>query len=129
MKSQKDFEQLPFTTKSDLREAYPLGLLAVPESEVVRIHSSSGTTGTPVIIPYTQQDVTDWAIQFARCYEYAGITKDDRTVFSNPIGFVYFFTALAFNVFYDKSVINFTFTAIIIVTGTYCVLGRIVINF
>ncbi|MBQ1448532.1 MAG: phenylacetate--CoA ligase [Coriobacteriales bacterium] len=78
VKSQKDFEQLPFTTKSDLREAYPLGLLAVPESEVVRIHSSSGTTGTPVIIPYTQQDVTDWAIQFARCYEYAGITKDDR---------------------------------------------------
>ncbi|MDO4851378.1 MAG: phenylacetate--CoA ligase [Actinomycetota bacterium] len=78
VKSQKDFEQLPFTTKSDLREAYPLGLLAVPESEVVRIHSSSGTTGTPVIIPYTQQDVTDWAIQFARCYEYAGITKEDR---------------------------------------------------
>lgn len=78
VKSQKDFEQLPFTTKSDLRDAYPLGLLAVPESEVVRIHSSSGTTGTPVIIPYTQQDVTDWAIQFARCYEYAGITKEDR---------------------------------------------------
>ena len=46
-----------------------LGLQAVPDEEIVRIHSSSGTTGTPVIIPYTQQDVTDWAIQFARCYE------------------------------------------------------------
>ena len=44
----------------------------------MRIHSSSGTTGTPVIIPYTQQDVTDWAIQFARCYETAGITNRDR---------------------------------------------------
>ena len=57
---------------------YPLGLQAVPDEDVVRIHSSSGTTGTPVIIPYTQQDVTDWAIQFARCYEMAGITNRDR---------------------------------------------------
>ena len=67
-----------FRQKADLRDAYPLGLAAVPESEIVRIHSSSGTTGTPVIIPYTQQDVLDWAVQFARCYEMAGITKDDR---------------------------------------------------
>ncbi|WP_281655013.1 phenylacetate--CoA ligase family protein, partial [Eggerthella sinensis] len=51
---------------------------AYPDEEVVRIHSSSGTTGTPVIVPYTQQDVTDWAIQFARCYETAGITNTDR---------------------------------------------------
>lgn len=76
--SQKDFEQLPFSEKDDLRNAYPLGLQAVSDEEVVRIHSSSGTTGTPVIIPYTQQDVTDWAIQFARCYETAGITNKDR---------------------------------------------------
>lgn len=52
--------------------------MAVPEEEVVRIHSSSGTTGTPVIIPYTAKDVDDWAIQFKRCYETAGITKKDR---------------------------------------------------
>lgn len=78
VQTQEDFEALPFSEKADLREAYPLGLAAVPESEIVRIHSSSGTTGTPVIIPYTQQDVIDWAIQFARCYEMAGITKDDR---------------------------------------------------
>lgn len=78
VQTQEDFEALPFSEKADLREAYPLGLAAVPESEIVRIHSSSGTTGTPVIIPYTQQDVIDWAIQFARCYEMAGITRDDR---------------------------------------------------
>ena len=51
IQSQSDFEKLPFTWKGDLREAYPLGLKAVPDEEIVRIHSSSGTTGTPVIIP------------------------------------------------------------------------------
>ncbi|NTV79328.1 MAG: phenylacetate--CoA ligase, partial [Clostridiales bacterium] len=74
----EDFWKLPFTWKGDLRDAYPLGLMAVPEEEIVRIHSSSGTTGIPVIIPYTQKDVDDWAIMFARCYETAGITKMDR---------------------------------------------------
>lgn len=78
IKTQEDFEKLPFTWKGDLRDAYPLGLQAVPDEEIVRIHSSSGTTGTPVIIPYTQKDVNDWAIMFARCYEFAGITKLDR---------------------------------------------------
>ncbi len=78
VKTQADFEKLPFSEKDDLRAAYPLGLQAVPDEEVVRIHSSSGTTGTPVIIPYTQQDVIDWATQFARCYEMAGITPMDR---------------------------------------------------
>jgi len=78
IQSQEDFEKLPFTWKGDLREAYPLGLQAVPEEEIVRIHSSSGTTGTPVIIPYTRKDVEDWAIMFARCYEMAGLTNLDR---------------------------------------------------
>lgn len=78
VRTQEDFEKLPFSEKDDLRRVYPLGLQAVPDEEVVRIHSSSGTTGTPVIIPYTAQDVTDWAIQFARCYETAGITNLDR---------------------------------------------------
>ena len=76
--SKEDFETLPFSEKADLRSAYPLGLSVVPEEEIVRIHSSSGTTGTPVIIPYTQKDVDDWAILFKRCYEIAGITKQDR---------------------------------------------------
>lgn len=78
IQSQEDFEKLPFTWKGDLRDAYPLGLQAVPDEEIVRIHSSSGTTGTPVIIPYTAQDVSDWADMFARCYEMAGINKLDR---------------------------------------------------
>lgn len=76
--NQEDFEQLPFTWKGDLRDAYPLGLQAVPDEEVVRIHSSSGTTGTPVIIPYTKQDVDDWAEMFKRCYEMAGVSNLDR---------------------------------------------------
>ena len=78
IQTMEDFEKLPFTDKSDLRNSYPLGLQAVPDSEVVRIHSSSGTTGTPVIIPYTAKDVEDWAIMFSRCYEYAGMTNEDR---------------------------------------------------
>ena len=75
---QEDFEKLPFSEKADLRDAYPLGLSAVPAEEIVRIHSSSGTTGTPCIIPYTKKDVDDWAELFKRCYEIAGITKEDR---------------------------------------------------
>ncbi len=78
VKTQEDFEKIPFSGKADLRDAYPLGIQAVPDEEVVRIHSSSGTTGKPVIIPYTAKDVDDWATMFARCYEVAGITKKDR---------------------------------------------------
>ena len=74
----EEFAKLPFSEKKDLRDAYPLGLMAVPEEEIVRIHSSSGTTGTPVIIPYTAKDVEDWAVMFKRCYEMAGITNLDR---------------------------------------------------
>lgn len=76
--SQEAFEELPFSSKDDLRNAYPLGIQAVPDEEVVRIHSSSGTTGKPVIIPYTAKDVDDWATMFARCYDTAGVTKKDR---------------------------------------------------
>ena len=76
--SAEEFEALPFSEKSDLREAYPLGLMTAPEEEIVRIHSSSGTTGLPVIIPYTAKDVDDWGEMFKRCYEMAGITNRDR---------------------------------------------------
>lgn len=78
IKTREDFEKLPFSEKADLRDAYPLGLSAVPEDEIVRIHSSSGTTGTPVIVPYTKKDVEDWAELFKRCYEIAGVTPRDR---------------------------------------------------
>ena len=64
--SPEEFERIPFTDKADLRNAYPLGIQAVPDEQVVRIHSSSGTTGKPVIIPYTANDVEDWATMFAR---------------------------------------------------------------
>ena len=73
-----DFRKLPFTDKDDLHQAYPLGLQAVGDEKIVRIHSSSGTVGAPVIIPYTQKDVNDWAVMFKRCYETAGITNLDR---------------------------------------------------
>ncbi len=78
IKTAEDFENLPFSEKGDLRDAYPLGLMTAPEEEIVRIHSSSGTTGLPVIIPYTAKDVDDWAIMFSRCYEMAGINNLDR---------------------------------------------------
>ncbi len=78
VRSAEDFKKLPFVDKAELRNAYPLGIQAVPDEEVVRIHSSSGTTGKPVIIPYTAKDVDDWATMFARCYEVAGITRNDR---------------------------------------------------
>ncbi len=77
-RSMEDFHKIPFTTKEELREAYPLGIQAVPDRDVVRIHSSSGTTGLPIIIPYTRRDVRDWAMMFARCYAYAGLTREDR---------------------------------------------------
>ncbi|MDR2846341.1 MAG: phenylacetate--CoA ligase [Candidatus Methanoplasma sp.] len=78
VRSQADFEKLPFTDKSDLRDAYPLGLQAAPDKDIIRIHSSSGTTGTPVIIPYTAKDVEDWGVMFERCYRMAGVKAEDR---------------------------------------------------
>jgi phenylacetate-CoA ligase len=78
IKSLEDLKLLPFTHKEELRDAYPLGLKAVPDSEVVRIHSSSGTTGKPVIIPYTRKDVDVWAEMMMRCYMLAGLTNLDR---------------------------------------------------
>ena len=78
IRTEEDFQKLPFTSKAELRDLYTLGLMAVPEEDIVRIHSSSGTTGVPVIIPYTKKDISDWALIFARCYAMAGITTRDR---------------------------------------------------
>lgn len=78
VKSPEDISKIPFTTKADLRGAYPFNLQAVSDEEIVRIHSSSGTTGTPVIIPYTAQDLDDWANMMKRCMEVAGLIKTDR---------------------------------------------------
>ena len=73
-----DLPILPFTTKTDLRDAYPLGWNCVPVEQVVRVHASSGTTGRRVIMTYTAGDVEDWTEQFARAYRYAGVTAADR---------------------------------------------------
>jgi len=78
IRSLDDIRKLPFTTADDLRVGYPFPLLAVPDSEVVRIHASSGTTGKRKILAYTQKDIDDWAHFFARCYEMAGLTPEDR---------------------------------------------------
>ena len=73
-----DLQRLPFTTAQDLRADYPFPLLSVPLEKVVRIHSSSGTTGKRKVLCYTQKDLHDWADMFARCYEMAGLTREDR---------------------------------------------------
>ena len=80
-----DIRRLPFTTKDDLRGAYPLGLIAVPHSELVRFHSSSGTTGTPTVVCHTQDDLDTWADLMARCMHMIGIRKTD--VFQNIAGY------------------------------------------
>ncbi len=73
-----DIRKLPFTTADDLGKGYPFPLLSVPQSQVVRIHASSGTMGKRKILSYTQKDIDDWIHFFARCYEMAGITTEDR---------------------------------------------------
>lgn len=73
-----DITKLPFTTGKDLKDGYPLPLLSVPEKDVVRIHASSGTTGKRKVLSYTQKDLDVWFDMFARCYEMAGLTEEDR---------------------------------------------------
>ncbi len=73
-----DLNRLPFTTAEDLRNGYPLPLLSVSPEEVVRIHSSSGTTGKRKNLCYTQKDIDDWISFFARAYRMAGVTARDR---------------------------------------------------
>jgi len=73
----EDITKLPFTTKDDLRDNYPFGLFAVPNSEIVRIHASSGTTGKATVVGYTRRDLDIWAECVARCMTMAGIGKDD----------------------------------------------------
>ncbi len=73
-----DLAKLPFTTADDLRAGYPFPLLSVPLEKVVRIHASSGTTGKRKVLCYTQKDIDDWADMFARCYEMAELSHEDR---------------------------------------------------
>lgn len=77
IRSLADFAKLPFTTKDDLRLNYPYGMFAVPLREVVRIHSSSGTTGKPTVVGYTKNDIKTWSNLVARFMTAAGVTHDD----------------------------------------------------
>jgi phenylacetate-CoA ligase len=78
IKGLDDLQRLPFTTADDLRDGYPFPLRSVPFEKLVRIHSSTGTTGKRKILCYTQKDIDDWAAMFGRCYEMAGVTESDR---------------------------------------------------
>ena len=76
-RSLEDLRRLPFTTKQDLRDNYPYGLFAVPLRDVVRIHSSSGTTGLATVVGYTRNDIKNWSNLVARILTAAGVTADD----------------------------------------------------
>jgi phenylacetate-CoA ligase len=77
IKSVEQLKDLPFTTKQDLRDNYPFGLFAVPQSEVVRVHASSGTTGKPTVVGYTRKDLNTWSEVIARTLTCAGAGKND----------------------------------------------------
>ena len=85
IKDTSDIRKIPFTTKQDLRDQYPMGLLTVPTSEIVRMHCSSGTTGTPVAICHTANDLNWWSDIMARCMYMVGVRKTD--VFQNMSGY------------------------------------------
>lgn len=85
IQSLEDLEKLPFTTKDELRENYPFGMFAVPMSEIVRIHSSSGTTGKPTVVGYTRQDINIWAELMARALVCGGATRND--IIHNAYGY------------------------------------------
>ncbi len=77
IKTLADLGKLPFTTKDELKEDYPYGFFALPMSKIVRIHSTSGTTGTPVVVGYSRGDLNTWAELVARIATAAGVTEDD----------------------------------------------------
>lgn len=77
IKTLDDLRRLPFTTKGDLRDNYPFGLFAVPMSNVVRLHASSGTTGRATVVGYTKKDIETWSELMARSFVAAGLTKND----------------------------------------------------
>ncbi len=77
IKSIDDLSRLPFTIKNDLRDNYPFGLFAVPMSEIVRVHASSGTTGKPTVVGYTRNDISTWSEVMARTLTCAGANRND----------------------------------------------------
>jgi phenylacetate-CoA ligase len=102
IRSLDDLAKLPFTTKEDLRLNYPYGMFAVPLREVVRIHSSSGTTGKPTVVGYTKNDLRMWSNLVARFMTAAGVTKDDVV----QIAFGYGMFTGAFGLHYGSETIG-----------------------
>jgi phenylacetate-CoA ligase len=90
-----DLAAFPCTTKEDLRANFPYGLLAVPLRQVVRLHSSSGTTGNPTVVFHTKQDIARWADMVARCMHMAG--AHDGDIFQNTMGYGLFTGGLGFH--------------------------------
>jgi len=88
IKSLTDLQQLPFTTKQDMRDSYPYALFAAPLEEIVRIHASSGTTGKPTVVGYTRKDIENWADLMARTLVTAGAHKGD--IIHNAYGYCLF---------------------------------------
>ena len=76
-KTLDDVRKFPFTIKTDLRDTYPFGLFASPMKDIVRLHASSGTTGKPIVVAYTQEDLDVWANAMMRSFAGAGLTKGD----------------------------------------------------
>lgn len=95
IRSLKDLRRLPFTTKQDLRDNYPFGLFAVPMEQVVRIHASSGTTGKPTVVGYTQRDIRTWSELMARTLSAAGVHRGD--IVHNAYGYGLFTGGLGFH--------------------------------
>ena len=85
IRSLADLERLPFTTKQDMRDSYPYALFAAPMEEIVRIHASSGTTGKPTVVGYTQKDIDTWTELMARSFVAAGVHKGD--IIHNAYGY------------------------------------------
>ncbi len=85
IRSLDDIVRLPFTTKSDLRDTYPFGLFASPLSEIVRFHASSGTTGKPIVVAYTQEDIHDWSQVMLRSFAACGLHRGD--IIQNAYGY------------------------------------------
>jgi phenylacetate-CoA ligase len=95
IKGLDDLRKVPFTTKNDLRDHYPYGILAVPLADVIRLHASSGTTGKPTVVAYTRRDLDTWNRLMARTYASGGVTRGD--IVQNIYGYGLFTGGLGFH--------------------------------
>ena len=100
IKTLSDVQYIPFTTKDDIRDNYPFGMLAQPMKKIVRIHASSGTTGKPTVGVYTKNDLDNWADQVARVAAASGVTEED--IFQISFGYGLFTGALGLHYGLEK---------------------------